>query len=292
MKDVEILTTYSNFTYKESCLNTDGFQLHCHSYYEIYYFVSGEVDYLVEGMPFHPTPHSLLLLAPGQFHGVHVNTNDVPYCRYSLHFHGELLSIEHRQLLLSIFKQDPEKSRSIYLEHLEGSNILPCLKMLASLSKMNSDFRENFFPVYTESLLSQILLRQKKEGRPDYLTATPEVISKIIHHLNTHLSEPLHLDDISEKFYISKHHLNKVFRKATGTTLGDYVLHKRVTLAQQLLSSGHNSQDAAAMAGFSDYSAFYRAYKKILGHSPIADRGKTLAMLGQDVEKIVVPPLQ
>ena len=81
------------------------------------------------------------------------------------------------------------------------------------------------------------------------------------------------LDQLSDRFYISKHHLNKVFRRATGTTVFDYLLHKRIVLAQELLIDGLSAQEAAARTGFGDYSSFYRSYRRILGHSPLQDRG-------------------
>jgi AraC-like DNA-binding protein len=86
------------------------------------------------------------------------------------------------------------------------------------------------------------------------------------------LTEPFSLDHISEHFFISKHHLNKLFRLATGTTIYDYLLYKRVIYAQQLLIDGLNASEAALEAGFKDYSSFYRAYTKFLGHSPAKDR--------------------
>ena len=53
----------------------------------------------------------------------------------------------------------------------------------------------------------------------------------------------------------------------------DYLLRKRIAQAQQLLAEGASAQDAALKSGFRDYSAFYRAYLRIMGHSPIQDRG-------------------
>ena len=44
-------------------------------------------------------------------------------------------------------------------------------------------------------------------------------------------------------------------------------------LAQELLTGGLSAQEAAVRAGFGDYSSFYRSYRRILGHSPLKDRG-------------------
>jgi len=100
---------------------------------------------------------------------------------------------------------------------------------------------------------------------------------QIIWYLNRNLKEEITLDMISERFFISKHHLNKVFRKATGTTVVDYLIRKRISMAQHLLINGYSAQEAATEVGFDDYSAFYRSYVRVTGHSPAQDKGAAVA---------------
>lgn len=116
---------------------------------------------------------------------------------------------------------------------------------------------------------------------PDSKDETENRVTEILFYMNKHLSEPITLDDISAHFYISKHHLNKVFRRATGTTVMDYLMRKRVVYAQLLLNNGCHAKEAAFSSGFGDYSSFYRAYVKTLGHTPGKDRGTFLAVSEQ-----------
>ena len=39
-------------------------------------------------------------------------------------------------------------------------------------------------------------------------------------------------------------------------------------LAKGMIENGETAANAAFRVGFGDYSSFYRAYKKALGHSP------------------------
>jgi len=55
----------------------------------------------------------------------------------------------------------------------------------------------------------------------------------------------------------------------------DYLISKRVTYVQQLLINGIPATQAATLAGFGDYTAFYRAYVKRFGHAPSQDRSST-----------------
>ena len=54
------------------CQPTEEYALHCHETFEVYYFISGRVSYLVEGRQYTPLPESMLLLPPNVFHGVRV----------------------------------------------------------------------------------------------------------------------------------------------------------------------------------------------------------------------------
>ena len=47
---------------------------------------------------------------------------------------------------------------------------------------------------------------------------------------------------------------------------------KRVMMARQMIESGEVAADVAERVGFSDYSTFYRAYRKAYGQSPTEGR--------------------
>lgn len=275
----EITSDRVLFGYTVSEESNENYRLHCHNYYELYYLIEGDIDYLVEGRQFHPAPHSMLLLTPNVFHGVKVKTNH-PYVRFTLHFLPDILSMERRHLLLSAFpSMEKHSDKEIYYSNAADYRIYSFFESMVECSRLNCELQSQLLPVYMEALLSQITVMShtKQAEVPD--GSGPDTISKIIAYLNLHLTDPISLDQISEEFFISKHHLNKVFRKATGTTVWDYLLHKRIIYSQQLLINGHSAAETAAASGFGDYSAFYRAYTRIIGHSPLKDRGVLPALV-------------
>ena len=134
---------------------TDSFALHCHSYFEIYYFVNGSVSYLVEGKRYEPKPHSILLLAPGTFHGVKVETAE-NYERYSLHFHAGLLSDSRAEFLLSPFTGENSCS-DIYFEGVNAYSLENYFQSLLECANLGEGLGEYLIPIRLEALLSQIL---------------------------------------------------------------------------------------------------------------------------------------
>ena len=159
-----------------------------------------------------------------------------------------------------------------------------CLESLEECAWMPENVREQMLPIRVEALLGEIAAMSMATA-PYAENRTEDTVTEILFYMNKHLREPITLDEISNHFFISKHHLNKVFRRATGTTVMDYLLRKRVAHAQLLLNRGCHAKDAALESGFGDYSSFYRAYVKTLGHTPGKDRGNFLAVpeqMGQD----------
>ena len=284
MDGVYFNTDHVSFSYNISKEPSDGYTLHCHNFYEVYYFLEGDVDYLVEGQHYTPKADSVLLLSPHAFHGVRVNS-DLPYKRYSLHFHPDLLSRERRSFLLRAFPQSGRaEEKTIYFEHGERFRLPVWLESLEECAWMPEKVREQMLPIRVEALLGEIAsMSMATVSYPE--SRTEDTVTELLFFMNKHLREPITLDDISNHFFISKHHLNKVFRRATGTTVMDYLLRKRVAHAQLLLNKGCRAKDAALESGFGDYSSFYRAYVKTLGHTPGKDRGTFLAVpeqMGQD----------
>lgn len=89
---------------------------------------------------------------------------------------------------------------------------------------------------------------------------------------------------VAERFGLSEGHFGRIFRRRAGMPYRRYVLLTRMALAQQaLLNTAHPVSDIALEVGYSDTSAFTRAFTKECGVSPRAFReapftGKRVAL--------------
>ncbi len=278
-----VISSLLGVGYKCTQSVTERYDLHCHNFYEIYYFLEGDADYLVEGQQYHLSPHSLLLLAPHTFHGVRINSRK-PYRRYALHFHPDILSMEHRRMLLSVFpvfEKNPEQK--IYFEQVEQYGLAAFLQVLCEYAESPPGLQEHLIQIGVEAVLARIvsLSEEEWEAKP----MANDVVTEVLIYLNRHLSEGIRLDELARRFRINKYYLNRIFQRAVGTTVFDYLQRKRVIYAQQLLLNGCSAQAASQAAGFQDYSSFYRAYERILGHAPIRDRGVLPTVSGGAVRR-------
>lgn len=251
-----------------------GYDIHCHSFYELYFFIRGNVSYRLEGRQYTPEPQSILLMAPNALHGMKYLEAGT-YERYVLHFTAQALPPETRSFLLAPFHRrngcEPYYTNAAefsFQEQFEG--LLACAKLPAEI-------RRSAERIALQNLLLLVVrmsLRRQPASSGENL---PPVISEVLAYLNENLAEDITLDDLAARFYISKDHLNRLFRLSTGTTILQYVLYKRISAAQQRILAGDSAAVAAAACGFRDYSVFFRAYRKILGHSPSSDKAEAVA---------------
>ena len=255
--------------YLDSIEPYGDFQFHFHNIYEIYYFIDGDADYIVEGKQYPLMPHTLLLLAPHAVHGVRIN-NPTRYKRFTIPFNADLISIERRAFLLSAFP-DSTNSHSVCYQNVGKFNLYPFFKALTDCNSSPNSIAKKLMPIYIEALLAQLVVMCNSFNQAQDSIVLSNTVVQITDYINRHISEPITLDQLCEHFFISKVHLNRIFKTSIGTTVFDYIAYKRIGIAQHLLSSGTPAKEAAAKVGYNDYSTFFRAYKKITGYSPTQD---------------------
>lgn len=96
---------------------------------------------------------------------------------------------------------------------------------------------------------------------------------KALWYIESHLAEPLSLDDIAGIAGVSRFHLVRAFASATGLSVMRYVRVRRLSQAAQALAGG--APDILSLALDSDYGsheAFTRAFRDHFGVTPEAVR--------------------
>lgn len=255
-------------TFHDGARKTEQFDMHYHTVYEFYYLIDGDVDFLVEGTEYHMEPDSIMLFAPYVHHGIRVNSPENYRC-FVMQFDTSLITEDYRSQLLEAFPNRSElEMKKIYYTNAQEYSLFPFCQTLVNCISQKNSFARKLRPIYLEALLAQLSLMYRRSHLSDTDYISSETISKVIDYIHAHLSEKITLTEISKYFYISENHLNRLFRKTVGTTVMDYVLHKRIEYAQRLFKKGFSATEVATKVGFNDYTAFYRAHKKITGYPP------------------------
>lgn len=238
------------------------FNMHTHESYELYYFVGGNGIYRVEGTPYPLEEGDILIMRPAEAHYIDI-TDNKPYTRLSVNFKANLFSyIDPDGKLLAPFNGRKIGTFNRYrAENFKSDAYSVFIKNIMTDSPdRRVQTITNLLPLLNEMSLAF--------GSVTETEINKSLDSKIISYINRHISEDITLDAICEKFYISKTHLCRIFKKATASTVGEYITVKRLVNARQLILSGTPPTKAYLQCGFRDYSVFYRAYKKKYGISP------------------------
>ncbi len=245
-----------------------NFTMHVHEQCEIYCFVSGDAEYLVEGARYPLKAWSVLIMRPAESHRVKI-LGGGKYERYAVNFSPSFTErLDSRRILMSPFYERP----------LGRGNLYPAAELGGEIPMWFDEMcrggggyeRQLVISTRLFLILEMIYKAYLNRGAAEYAPPT-ELSEQIVTYVNAHLFECLAIPALAERFFLSASQFNRVFRRATGASPWEYIIIKRLTAARERIRCGEPAGIAAESCGFSDYSAFYRAYVKRFGYPPKSD---------------------
>lgn len=247
------------------------YEYHYHDFHKLIWFISGEVEYHIEGKSYKLEPHDILLVNRGEIHKPFV-TAGTEYERYVFYISPDFLD-EHSEgedtLDLCFRMVLKEQGNVIRLSPSESRTLFETVKLLDRAGKEE---------LYASQMYCRILFLKLLIELNRCCISNPEVFHKmarydkkvveIIHYINENLASDLTIETLSDKFFLSKYHMMRKFKEETGYSMHQYILEKRILAARNLILEGSAATVASVECGFKDYSTFSRAYKKLLGRLP------------------------
>jgi AraC-like DNA-binding protein len=80
----------------------------------------------------------------------------------------------------------------------------------------------------------------------------------------------LDLDEISKQACLSRYHFLRLFREAFATTPHQYLIHRRIEKAKELLRTRRLSvTDVCFEVGFQSLGSFSSLFRRCVGHAPV-----------------------
>ena len=234
---------------------------HMHPHYEFYLFIHGKVQIRIEDESFDAHPMDLFIFPPDVLHRALILDSSCPYERAFFYATRKILAdlSDESFPLLDILEEAAR--RGDYSYHAdEGS----ATRFIRLVDECISDAEEqdpstrlmNRCRVNLLSLIACKTVRQKNVLSP----RPPDRINEVIRYINDHILEPVSLDSLSDRFFVSKYTLLHEFKSYANISIHQYILYKRILYAQRLMQRGVAPGNAARQSGFNDYAGFYRAF--------------------------------
>ncbi len=270
--------TFEIFHYREPSPNT--VEVHHHDFYEVYYLLSGQVEYWVDGRIIRMQKGDLLLINPMELHRPLIDDSSQVYERIVLWINKEYLEGLHSDSM--------DLSRCFDTSLPDHTHLIrpPISERSVLTARMGEMVREFYsrelggylsaYGLFLQFMVQLNRMAQRGQSQQEETQQLSELVQQVLAYISDNLGQPMTLESIASGFYVSKYYLSHAFSREVGISVYRYILLRRLLMARQLLTAGESAGQACRSCGFSDYTSFYRAFKSEYGISPrefIADNG-------------------
>ena len=247
---------------------------HSHDFYEIYFPRTEGVSYVIEGRRYRLGPGMLVMIAPGEVHYSDVSEPGLMVERFVLWltpgFVESLTGLLPR--IRNLVSQDT-RGRNLITPDPETYELMIGLLFSLLHEKQLNDLDSASL---NRLVMAQLLIHISRafsaaaSGLPKRNGQRYKEIMGVYDYISAHLKDTLSVTELAELFFMDKNTLTRQFKRITGMTPAECIRRKRLDAAYTMISHGAGVTESCHECGFSDYSAFYRAFLQTYGVSPSA----------------------
>lgn len=228
-----------------------------HRYYELTYVDQGKLLTNIDEKSYELNANQFILYGPGQFHDQCV-TSDTSCSYMTVIFSAEGL-------------QDDLALNQVFTC---SRNMVAMMESFVKATDDKGPFRSDAMITNLQSFLVMALHSKTKDNIP--LPTSPinqhyenKLMEEIIEYINAHLYEPLPIDQICNKFSISRSTLQNLFKNNLQTAPKQYINEAKLNRSKILIRKGDRTiSEIASMLGFNSIHYFSRKFTQRYGITP------------------------
>lgn len=255
--------------------------MHSHEYIEVVYVISGKATHKIGGKTYDVKRGDLFIINMNTPHAFYQSPGaKEPFVVYDLMF---TLDFFDQSLTGSQSLEKLNSSFMFYSLFHGRSEFPPYFSVSGSTYTM---FGELFNKIYLEhrgrekgyieiirAYLLQLIITIFRLDSSGVKSASGlknrQTVDYIIQYINENFASRLSVHELAEKVFLNQDYLGRIFRTATGMSIGAMIQKIRIEHACHLLSaSSRTVTDIAAACGFEDMKFFYSVFKKHMGVLP------------------------
>ena len=256
-------------------------KLHYHDFTEIIIVLKGNSIHFVEGNEYIASAGDIFVLQGYQAHAFKDASNlEIVNVMYDTNSQPSLFDSEALKKIPgynALFILEPQYRNRHHFKHILRLNRkdLARIEFIINTMLLEQSNQEPGCDMIVRNKLEELVIHLSREYSK---LKSREAISllrigSIIDYLENNYAKDINLEFLADMSYMSVRNFQRVFKKATGQSPIDYLIHIRLEKAKQMLrESNEQVADIAIQSGFNEYNYFSRKFKNAIGISPLKYR--------------------
>lgn len=241
----------------------DIYGLEFHPYHEIFLFLDGDAEFISGTFRTVLEKNSLVIIPKESFHHFVVHGPEEDYHRCVLNFG----TFDELSTLIE------EKIQDVCILPA-GDEMCALFQKLCKHTSEGDTYKKELLlkAVFTE-ILFEIDTSPGHQNEEEHMSINP-IIKEAVKFINKNASRISHIRNVAAAVNVSESYLSHLFSKELHISPHKYILEKKLIMANRMIEGGCGAVAASEECGFSNYSGFYKMYKKMFGYPP-SKAGKT-----------------
>lgn len=255
--------------YYEESFAPGGIRPHHHNMHQILFVCGGAVAVVINQKEYTGRKGSVFFVSNLESHSIQIQ--EYPYKRFVLSIPADFpFSPLRESRFYGILLQRPENfSHTISLEEPAEKNIAAIFDWMLCERRLKKPGWQLMISCHVARLLVELY-----RAAPASFPAAPEsgiagIILQIQKEIAENFTGELLLEGFAEKYFVSKYHLSREFRRITGYHFREYLILHRISAAKDLLA--HTALPVAEVCvrcGYPNVNHFIRIFKNVAGETP------------------------
>jgi AraC-like DNA-binding protein len=260
---------------------------HSHPLYEIFYFHEGRCNYIIGPHVYSLQPGDLILMHGMTLHRPNPDLR-YPYIRSIIHFEPQFLLEYMNKTYMSPLLKPFEELRNFILRAGPMKEEIELL--FATMSHFHNRADEHHFQRFMLRFVDLLYIMKDLSSLPLQSTYLPTTdrerhVQNVIQYVELHYSEDFTMIDLEHELHVSRHYLSRLFKAWTGSTIYQFLYHRRINQAKTLFLIEHDLtvSEVSARVGFKHLPHFSRVFKLYEGCNPEQYRKRIAQIAEQEV---------
>ena len=267
-QELEMDSRFVN-THRDISTGAEPVALHSHTFYELLHCRSaGGVEYLVGAERYRLQKGDVVMVPPGVSHRpVFPEKMEEPYVRDVVWISAEFVH-QLRRWFPELEERPEMHSALLHTDDQVRESIAMLFEVGIREAQKETEDRDMALIGNTITLLVYLRRARVKDEAQPLKAEKPGRLDQVLQFVEDNLDRKITLEDVAHHFFVSESTIVQLFRRKLGVSFYHCVTQRRLIAAKTLISQGLSMENVSEKVGFTDYSAFYRAFKKEYGISP------------------------